>query len=107
MKIRTGDKIRIDQGSDAVSRQVVEMVADELTVDPVKLPPLYEAIDPDILDAHFAPATSHHCPRFGQVTFTYVGYEITVAYDGKLVITLDEYNPAVLNHSDRGVSNAP
>ncbi|WP_227376354.1 HalOD1 output domain-containing protein [Haladaptatus halobius] len=42
------------------------------------LKPLYESIDPDALNALFAPCTDGSDRPGGQVTFTYAGYEVTV-----------------------------
>lgn len=53
---------------------IVERVAERGNVDPLDLPPLHDAIDPDALSALFA------TPGKGPdtVTFTYHGYRVTV-----------------------------
>lgn len=89
MAIRTIDELYEKHRTDTISCQVVEMVADARGVDPLELPPIYEAIDPDFLDGRFAPSSAHG-PEFGEVAFTYIGYEITVSYDGEVVIMLNE-----------------
>lgn len=89
--------MEVEQGDKPLCQRIVELVADELGVVPLKLPPLYETIDPDKLEDRFAPAPPQQ-PRFGQVTFTYAGFEIEVAYDGEIVITADERSPASGQH---------
>ena len=67
---------------DSVATSVVETVAAEEGVDPVDLDvPLYAVIDPDALDRLFrsAPAGTG---IDGRVTFTYVGYDVTVLATG-------------------------
>ena len=64
------------------SKAVVEAVAEAEGVNPVELsPPLYEVVDPDALDDLFAPTTVNG-RMDGEVRFSYVGYEVTVAGDG-------------------------
>lgn len=73
------------------SRAVVEAVAQEEDVDPTDLsPPLYTAIDPDVLDAIFS--NGHADDRTGHLVFEYLGYEITVRGDG--VISVDDSGDA-------------
>lgn len=59
------------------SLQVVESVADKEGVAPAQLsPPLYEAIDPDALDALFDP--SYQATSIREFTFEYSEYEVHV-----------------------------
>lgn len=67
----------VDTGS--VSTEVVTAVAAAKEMDPLSLPPLYDAIDPDALDGVVA------CDATG-VSFEYAGYEIHV--DGRDSIAL-------------------
>lgn len=66
---------------------VVENVARRAGVDEIDLPPLYDAIDPDALDALF----DHRGKRPSEVgpcvIFPYAGFEVTVEHDGWLVIS--------------------
>lgn len=65
----------------ATSREVVEAVAAEEGVDPTDLsPPLYTAIDPDVLDAIFSDGGERE--GAGRLVFEYLGYEVTVRGDG-------------------------
>lgn len=63
---------------------VVETVSDALEADPTELGPLYEAVDPDALDALFEPPE-----RFtsGRVTFTFEGCTVTVDADGWVAVS--------------------
>lgn len=59
------------------SRAVVEAVAVAEGVDPTELsPPLYTAIDPDVLDELFSRDSGGE--RAGQLVFEYLDYEVTV-----------------------------
>jgi hypothetical protein len=73
------------QGRVHVSVQVVQTVAEHRDTVPVDLPPLFEVIDPDALDTLFNPVQPG-VPLGTEVTFTYVGHEVTVADDGEVVI---------------------
>ncbi|PSP78628.1 hypothetical protein BRC81_07350 [Halobacteriales archaeon QS_1_68_20] len=75
-----------DDGNEQASRAVLTAVADAEGVDPVDLDrPLYDAVDPDALDALFRTdvADGVDC----HVQFRYYGYEITVHGDGSLDLT--------------------
>ena len=64
-----------------VSNAVVERVAKAEDVDPRELNvPLYEVIDPDALDALFAPTGDGPRP-VGKVTFEFCGHTVVVAGD--------------------------
>ena len=64
-----------------LSQSVIAAVADAEGVDPTELSvPLYEAIDPDALDALFR----SDGVAAGQIRFSYHGYQITVYDDGQL-----------------------
>lgn len=70
--------------SESLSQVVVEAVASAEGVDPLDLEvPLYEAVDPDALDALFQSGTTVE----GRVEFEYYGYEVAVTGDG--CVTLD------------------
>ena len=72
-----------DQGwndDPAPSEAIIEAIAEETDSDPLELPPLYNAIDPDALDRLFANREG------GTVTFCCCGHKITVKQDGTVVI---------------------
>lgn len=71
--------------SRSVSEGVVEAVSEAEDVDPISLTPLYEVIDPDALDKLFA-STPTDNQRGGTITFSYSGYEVTVASDGHISV---------------------
>lgn len=55
-----------------VAGRIVESIADSDDSDPLELPPVYESVDPDALDA-FVRGTDH-----GLVEFHYAGHAVTV-----------------------------
>ena len=78
-----------DSGFDGdVSVAVITAIAAKRGVEPTELPPLYESIDPDALDALFAP-TRTGGPRRGRLEFTYDGHEVVVDRGTDLEITID------------------
>ncbi|QSW97905.1 HalOD1 output domain-containing protein [Haloterrigena alkaliphila] len=79
-----------DSGFDGdVSIAVVTAIAAKRDVEPTELPPLYESIDPDALDALFAP-TRPGGPRRGRLEFTYDGHQVLVECGSDLEITIDD-----------------
>ena len=70
--------------SEPLSQVVVEAVASAEGVDPLDLEvPLYDAVDPDALDALFESGGAVD----GRVEFEYYGYDVTATGDGR--VTLD------------------
>ena len=67
------------EGDKSLGLEVIECVSKVHGDDPEAQPPLHEAIDPDALNNLFRDRNS------GEVTFTYLDYEITV--NGDAVIT--------------------
>lgn len=59
-----------------VSERVVEAVSARTRTDPLELPPLYDVLDPDALDALLATLSD------GEVSFPYAGYVVTVESSG-------------------------
>ncbi|NGM70023.1 hypothetical protein G6M89_13580 [Natronolimnobius sp. AArcel1] len=60
-----------------LSVAVITAVADRQERDPIDLPPLYDAINPDALDAVFE-STRANGERRGHLSFTYAGHEIYI-----------------------------
>lgn len=60
---------------------VVSAVAEADGTDPVELPPLYEAIDSEALNALF---TARSETTVGKVAFQYAGYNVTVRGNGEV-----------------------
>lgn len=77
-----------DAFDDGVSIAVVTAVAARRGVEPTELPPLYEWVDPDALDALFEPTTTGG-PRRGRLSFTYDGHEVVLECDDGVAITID------------------
>lgn len=64
----------------AISVRVVEAVARSAGVDETALPPLYDALDADALDALVADAPD----GLTRVAFTYAGHRVVVDGDGRV-----------------------
>ncbi len=75
-------------GEKPLSLAVVECISKADGADPETLPPLHEAIDPEALDDLFRDRTP------GEVTFTYLDYEITVGSDAVISTRQLEDQPA-------------
>lgn len=80
-----GDTVRTNANDEAISQQVVEAVADATGVDPLDLPPLYDSIDPDALDALFSHADSSL--SITELRFELEGCEVLVRGSGEIVVT--------------------
>jgi hypothetical protein len=79
--------------SDPASERVVQAVAEETGTDPVDLPPLYDVIDPDALDAVFASGRDGTDSTRGdsrELRFTYADREISVRSDDVTVGPLSQ-----------------
>lgn len=75
------------QTSSGVHEDVVEAVAEAADESPLDLqPPLYDAIDPDALDAVIESLSRGRDETDARVTFSYAGYEVTVAADGSISV---------------------
>lgn len=71
----------------SLSDRIVRAVAAEDGVEPLELPtPLYEAIDPDALEALFQPSGTSKNDSKLVVTFPYGGYSVTVT-NGEVSLT--------------------
>lgn len=75
--------VETTEQDESLSLVVVETVADAAGVDPLELPPLYGAVDPEALDSLFQPRPGVGDDRSAKaVRFTYHGYEVSVTEDG-------------------------
>lgn len=76
--------------ADEISERIVNEVATRDGVDPIELPPLFDAVDPDALGALFAPKANGERRR-GRIWFPYAGYDVTVECDddGDLGVTIE------------------
>lgn len=72
------------------SLAVVETIASREDVDSAELDvPLYEAIDPDALDALLRNTADARGGGPVRIDFTYCGYRVTVASDGSVQVSAD------------------
>lgn len=70
------------QTDSTLSTRILESVAEARGCSPLDLErPLYDAVDPDALDALFSGES-----RFGTVQFTYLGYRVTASSDGEVSV---------------------
>ncbi|SDR27520.1 HalOD1 output domain-containing protein [Natronobacterium texcoconense] len=71
-------------GGDKPSETVVDAVSSVTDEDPLEITPLYEAIDPDALDALFDDSRSGD--ENHELWFTYEGFDVGVRSDGEVRI---------------------
>lgn len=79
--------------SDGVVRAVATVADSDPAPDPSsaaesgrELDPLYDAVDPDALDAVFRTAGPDAARTRGRVTFSYFGYEVSVHGEGRISV---------------------
>lgn len=70
-----------------ISTTVVTAVARARGVDPTDLPPLYEHIDPEALDALVTHDVSRARQANLEITFAFAEYGVTVRSDGEVVVS--------------------
>ena len=78
--------------AERVSTKVVTAVAGAKDVDPIDLPPLYDAIDPDALNQLFRPGVQSVGSAAGQVRFTFAGCDVVVDSDNQVTVTPTDSN---------------
>ncbi|WP_227380787.1 HalOD1 output domain-containing protein [Haladaptatus halobius] len=74
----------------SLSTNVLTAVADAKGQSPVDLEPLYQVINPEALDALFAPRADGTPRTHGSVSFQYAGYWVTVSTEGAVELESDE-----------------
>lgn len=79
--LNTGEWTR--DGKDTPVYAVVSAVAEVEQTDPIELPPLYDAIDPEALNTLF---TARSDPGLDQITFQYAGYTIVIQASGEVQV---------------------
>ena len=79
--LNTGEWTR--DGENTPVYAVVSAVADVEQTAPVELPPLYDAIDPEVLNTLF---TARSDAGLDQVTFQYAGYTIVIQKSGEVQV---------------------
>lgn len=73
---------------DRISIRLVREVADELGVDPLDLDPLYDTVDPDVLNELFQTWSPAHLDD--QVELTIQGCHVSVYGTGKIEVSRSE-----------------
>ncbi|AHF99290.1 hypothetical protein HALLA_10900 [Halostagnicola larsenii XH-48] len=73
----------------SLSFEIINAIANEEGVDttaiePPEYEPLYEVLNPEALDALFAPREDGTPRTNGRVEFPYCGYQVTVTSDGEV-----------------------
>ncbi|QFU81995.1 HalOD1 output domain-containing protein [Natronorubrum aibiense] len=75
---------------DSVADMIISAVADAEGVDTLELPPLWDVIDPDALEAVFAPSNGGRFgDRIGRLSFEYCSYVVTVEFGHSTTVTLE------------------
>jgi len=70
-----------------ISTQIIEAIAETAGVDPLELPPLYEAIDPEALDTLIAGSEANQSASPDIIEFAYADYTVTVYGDQTIEVT--------------------
>lgn len=81
--------MNLEAPSSDIAELILQRVGDVEDTDPVDLPPLYDAIDPDALEEIFAETQSGEL-RVGEISFPYAGHEVTIHFDGSSPIVTIE-----------------
>ncbi|MDJ1433492.1 HalOD1 output domain-containing protein [Halostagnicola sp. A-GB9-2] len=76
----------------SLSFEVINAIAekegvDTTAIEPPEYEPLYEVLNPEALDALFAPREDGAPRANGRVEFAYCGYQVTVTSNGKVVVS--------------------
>jgi len=78
------------EGEDRISLYIVNCVAEKEHTDPLELPPLYDAVDPDALDDLFASGRQNGTAQSGRIEFQYNGYTVIVEFGVDPAIAVKE-----------------
>lgn len=82
--------VSANPSTEQLSTKVVLAVADAKNVDPLDLPPLYYAIDPDALDQLFQSRCRTRVSGTATVQFTFAGCDVVVASGNQVTVTLTD-----------------
>lgn len=82
------------------SERLVHAVAEQTNTDPVELPPLYDTIDPDALDALLSTLEG------GKIEFQYAGHAVRLESDGVVHLTDETESDGGVRMTDDVVPNA-
>ena len=85
--------LAVERSEDAqsLSFEIIEAIAEREGVDTTEIEPptyeaLYDVINPEALDALFAPREDGTPRAFGRVEFTFCGYDVVATSDGTIEI---------------------
>lgn len=76
-----------DVGRSSVSRQIIEIIAEETDREPTELEPLYYTIEPECLEKLFPPNSDTADGSVRQFTFTYEDHIITISQDDTIEVS--------------------
>ena len=74
----------------SLTNQILTAIAESTDQSVEDLGPLYDVIDPEALDALFAPRADGSPRPVGEVSFQYAGYWVTVSSGGAVEIDSEE-----------------
>ncbi|AGB39916.1 HalOD1 output domain-containing protein [Natronococcus occultus] len=78
----------LTETAEDVHERIVVGVATLEDVDPMALPPLFDAVDPDALEAIFADP-ERNTVRIGTIEFPYAGHTIRIECGDEPVVRID------------------
>lgn len=82
-------------GSSSVGASVLRAVACLNDKEAMDIQPLYDVVDPDALDALFAPVSEETARDHGSISFTIDGRLVTFYGSGEIVIDAADEDPAL------------
>lgn len=96
-----------DSADTSLSQTIVEAVAeregvDVTDVEPPEYEPLYAVVNPEALDALFAPAATGRPRPSGSVSLVYAGYDVTVYGDGRVELSKRTERDGTVSNSAEG-----
>ncbi|QSW97871.1 HalOD1 output domain-containing protein [Haloterrigena alkaliphila] len=80
-------EISVSLSNETPSLELIEQVASLEETDPMALPPLYDAIDPEALDSLCRSSASDGAMTEPTVHFTYCGYDVRVGAAGDVAVS--------------------
>lgn len=90
MNTRDDDSRATDpDANEPVTARILRAVAADSDSSITELPPLYDVIDPDALDALFSPSIDTPDRSVKSVRFRYAGFLIDVSADGSVALERD------------------
>ncbi|WP_224449609.1 HalOD1 output domain-containing protein [Haloprofundus salilacus] len=98
--------VKFSRTRDAPSIELIVAIAEIEGRDTDDIEPLYEAIDPDALDAIFQQDSETTAERNGRLSFVFNGRDVTVWSDGRIDISLSdtERERAASEREDEGTT---